>query len=59
MTTTTTCRHGSPTLPDGGCRECAENADIHALNNTQRARYDEAINCGATHNDAMEAALYY
>lgn len=33
--------------------------DTKSLTGEQRARYDEAVNCGATHNDAMEAALYY
>lgn len=45
------------------CSECQWTHDhVHrpaeyaALTAEQRAAYDEAVACGATHNDAMEAA---
>lgn len=30
--------------------------EYNALDDDERAMYDEATNCGATHSDAMEAA---
>jgi len=34
----------------------AEQTEYEALDDEQRSYYNEAKDCGATHNDAMEAA---
>lgn len=41
------------------CRRVTNDSDYIDLGPTQRSRYDEAKRCGASHNDAMEAALFY
>ena len=33
--------------------------EVRSLDDEQHARYDEAQRCGASHDDAMEAALCY
>jgi len=38
-------------------QQLAALAEIAALSDEQRAYFDEAQRCGASHDDAMEAAL--